>query len=623
MVRGLVAVAVLAGVVSSTACGATNDAPSDAGAADAGARDAAVDAAVDAALFEPAPAALPVFTPCPPGWREVPPDGPGEPATCEPWPASGRVAACPIGQAHFPGEPSCRAVGDPCPIGEWPEGLPATGSVLYVRAGATGGDGTQSLPFGTITEAIAVASPGGVIAIAKGRYAETARVNGALTLWGACAAETSIELPDMPVAFAIIVRGGAGQVDIRNLRLMGLAGTLLVFDGDVSVHGLVSEGARTSGVVVYDGAVDIEDLLVRTPAFSGVSMQSRGRAMVRRAVIEGSMQQALHAIGATLDAADIAIERPATSPDVDEVIRAWGGGSIRLERAVIEDADSAEVAAAESGSVELRDVIVRRNEASTRTTFDGATVLGASTMTLTRVRIEWPRGSGVFVGEMGSTASLTDVMIRDVRTAPEPPLGRGVSVEVGARLTAERVLVERAVEIGVFVGGDDTIADLTDVTIRDTRSTSDGLMGRGLQVQLGARVTGARVRIEAAREVGIVSAGTGASVMLGDVTIGPILERGCAPSSCAGLGGGIGAGVYLGGALVLDRFSVASSALAGLQVARDGQLDLHVGVVRDNPVGANVQTLGYDFARLSDRVAFVNNGVGLASEELPVPDLGL
>src|SRR3990170_1141316 len=42
--------------------------------------------------------------------------------------------------------------------------------------------------------------------------------------------------------------------------------------------------------------------------------------------------------------------------------------------------------------------------------------------------------------------------------------------------------------------------------------------------------------------------------------------------------------------------------------------------VSDNPVGANVQSDGYDFMRLSDCVAYPRNGTNLDPGSLPVPD---
>ena len=72
----------------------------------------------------PAPPELPlppVLTPCPPGWREVPPEDPTDPfdvAICDPWPEGG-PQDCADDEAHFPGEPGCARIGTECPAEDW------------------------------------------------------------------------------------------------------------------------------------------------------------------------------------------------------------------------------------------------------------------------------------------------------------------------------------------------------------------------------------------------------------------------------------------------------------------------------------------------------------------------
>src|SRR5262245_17734248 len=122
--------------------------------------------------FEPDPPAAPGFVPCPDGWREV--ADPGSPGlvTCDPWPESGPEDCTAPDEAHFPGEPGCRRVGTACPAGDWAEDIPGGSTVLYVRAGAAGGDGSLALPFGSVGAAVAAAPDDAVIAISKGTFNE-------------------------------------------------------------------------------------------------------------------------------------------------------------------------------------------------------------------------------------------------------------------------------------------------------------------------------------------------------------------------------------------------------------------------------------------------------------------
>jgi len=68
------------------------------------------------------------------------------------------------------------------------------------------------------------------------------------------------------------------------------------------------------------------------------------------------------------------------------------------------------------------------------------------------------------------------------------------------------------------------------------------------------------------------------------------------------------------------RFRVSASGVCGVQLARGGFIDLHDGEVSRNPVGANVQTVGFDVARLQDRVLYRDNEQTLDTAGLLVPE---
>lgn len=210
---------------------------------DAGESDGDADADAD---FE---VALPVLTPCPEGWEEVPPEVEGGVTTCDPWPGSSPVimTPCPEGwreveddgvvtcdpwpeggphecaedEAHFPGEPGCSLIGTPCPEGNWAEDLPDDQEILYVLAGApAGGDGTQASPFGSINEALDVAEEGTIVALSKGTFDEAVRLRNGITLWGACVAETAVACSTPSSETGTVTVGGRNTV-VRNLQIRG------------------------------------------------------------------------------------------------------------------------------------------------------------------------------------------------------------------------------------------------------------------------------------------------------------------------------------------------------------------------------------------------------------------
>jgi hypothetical protein len=93
------------------------------------------------------------------------------------------------------------------------------------------------------------------------------------------------------------------------------------------------------------------------------------------------------------------------------------------------------------------------------------------------------------------------------------------------------------------------------------------------------------------------------------------LARGCEAAS-----GGIGVGAY-GARIELRRFRIERSALAAGQIAADGCVALADGAIAHNPIGMNVQVVGFELAKiLDDGVEYRDNEANLASLELPVPE---
>ena len=209
----------------------------------------------------------------------------------------------------------------------------------------------------------------------------------------------------------------------------------------------------------------------------------------------------------------------------------------------------------------------------------------------------------------------------EIRRVGPATFNGGFGTGIGATdgdVALSRVLVSEAQAGGINMVGESTGA-FSDVQIRDVRGQENlGVFGRGLNVFRGANVRAERMRIERVRDVGIFV--DAATLDMADLVLETTEERLCASTSCSSSPAGIGLGVYEAGVATVERFDIAHSALAGLQIATGGDLQLRNGEVRDNPVGANIQVDGFDIARISDGVTYVDNGTNLDSERLPVPE---
>jgi hypothetical protein len=180
--------------------------------------------------------------------------------------------------------------------------------------------------------------------------------------------------------------------------------------------------------------------------------------------------------------------------------------------------------------------------------------------------------------------------------------------------------IVRTGDLAILLADDGTTATLTDVTVDDVTPAVGRIFGRCVHAQTGASVVIERAELTRCREVA-VTASSNASVTLRDATLSRILPIECETGdSCDAPSAGIGlVALPTGGRIDVERFEIAEAALTGVQVVPGGQLDMRDGVVRNSPVGVNIQADSYDLSRLTDRVVFLDNGTNFDGSSLPVP----
>jgi hypothetical protein len=212
------------------------------------------------------------------------------------------------------------------------------------------------------------------------------------------------------------------------------------------------------------------------------------------------------------------------------------------------------------------------------------------------------------IGVQGGTVSASDLTV--VGTEPSSAgFGRGISLETGSRADLSRVLVRDVHEVAILANG--TGAEVTgmDITIEDVAGLAE--VGRGLMVQAGATLAAERVAVHRVHDIGL-GALTDASAVANDIRIVDLRSQG--PYATA-------AGAYHGAMVALDRFRLENAATCGVHVAVDATMDLVDGEVRGCGIGACVQVEDYDLDRLAASTRFIDNGATLdASASLPVPD---
>jgi len=388
-----------------------------------------------AAPAPPEPPQSPILLPCPPGWREVVDTETGL-ETCDPWPEGGPQSCPGVDEAHFPGEAGCVRVGVACsPESDWAVDLPEPslfeGEILYVLAGAgEGGLGSREQPFGTIAEALELATPGVLVAIGKGTYDEALELQDEVTLHGACVAETLLTCTEPTEGSGTVTVRGQ-QVVLRNLRIGG-GGAGLVLAEDVAaearVEAVIVDEAEGAGIVVRSGGgLVAEDLVVRDTASSqtdqtggyGLIARLGARVDLRRAAFEQNRVVSLLVSdpGTVLTLEDVVV-RDTLSQQSDSL---WGmglnmsaGATATILRSAFERNKDAGVLAAEADTeLILEDVVVRETSSREADGFfgDGIYLLLGAAGTITRTLVERNCGAGVTIRQMGAQAVLADVVV--------------------------------------------------------------------------------------------------------------------------------------------------------------------------------------------------------------------
>ncbi len=192
--------------------------------------------------------------------------------------------------------------------------------------------------------------------------------------------------------------------------------------------------------------------------------------------------------------------------------------------------------------------------------------------------------------------------------------GRGLEVILEADVMLERARFENNAEVAMLVDLEARLTG-TDLVVRDTQPRLG--VGRALNIQGGSTFDGERMRITGSSEVGIFGVGSGTRISVSALHISGTLARDCPDESCLA---GAGVGIVVMDRAVLDTtdFLLAENELAGLQLA-DADVMWTDGVVRDHPIGVNIQLSDIDPSQLTDNVVYIGNGQNLDASELPLP----
>jgi len=404
---------------------------------------------------------------------------------------------------------------------------------------------------------------------------------------------------------------------------------LFVIDGQTSIRDSVIRDSARVGVFVQEAMVDAEGLSVHdidgggvVGTAAGLFVGSGARARFLKTVVEEVVRAGVVVQGL---GADVLLMDSVVRDGLTQGLSGNGGHPLEVRGASQVTVTRSRLESAESFGVALLD----GEGGGATTTFESVVVrcegLGVG-VGLESGRLDIRNGlvEGATIVGVRATgpveANIENVLIRDV--VPDPRnghTGRGLTAQLDAVVDVRSTLIERVHELGIFVA--DATATLTDVVVRDVESNGTEISGRALSVELGGTATLERVQLERSRDVGLMAMELGTTVTGRDVSVLQVRPQACAETSCTDRPFGHGVGAYFGASVTLESFEIRDASLCGLHLAERGAIDLLRGVVAGAQIGACVQVDGYDLGRLTNEVDYRANELTLESTRLPVPDI--
>jgi hypothetical protein len=538
------------------------------------------------------------------------------------------------------------------PVGDCDAPFPPANATIFVDAAFADAD-LGPTKFRTISLALATAPKGSVIAVNDGTYAEGIEPGSSVTVVGHCPAKVRFLGTGLQVwgVFAnkvkdIVVRGVTLEDHFEGARAQS-GGTLTITDS-------VIESPRFTGLIAYQpgSSIKVERVVVRnvkpqpginapvvsanadaggtielessvlaasyeagiTATNPGDETKTRSTIRVNRSIIRDTNPdlRSLAGVGlvvsgiatgeltesAIVDSRRIAVSAfdPAAQLDVKRsVLRhsiqdpsgelagaasIFDGAHATFEDVTMRDHAQAGVVARSKGAITMKRCVVENTQPGADGDFGmGAYADSGGTLAIESSAITGNTYYGVSVADAGSEGTLARVLVQDTKRDKKDGLGRGVNVEFGAKVTMDRVTLLRNGDESLFVRGETktgkrATAKATRLLVRDTVSRKDGSTGTGISIEMGALFDldiGAVVR---ARRAGIlVNDSLGEAGSQAEATFLHTIVRDTQAAGDAQSGKGIaieGAGVASAGKLTMRASSVIGSVQFGIVAANPG-----------------------------------------------------
>lgn len=394
------------------------------------------------------------------------------------------------------------------------------------------------------------------------------------------------------------------RLDLFQVRIHDVFFGVSVDGGDstrlqaVSLEDLAGEGlsfGQVSSLVTDDLRVD--------RAF-GSALSVRGSTWQGRGIWAREVANGIYLADATTaSVADVVLT------DLNGAgVYAESAATLRAERLRIERYGSAGLLFYQTpATVEVRDVLIRDGRGSIgRPNGRAIEVFQAGNAKVERGLFLRAAAQGVFVRGQQASVELYDVTVQQTQPGNDLGFGPGIYVSDGGVVNGARIDLYANRGHGLIMDTGRMTVD--DLLIRNTRPRSvDNGFGRGIELAGGARLESHRLKIVNSHSIGLYAFDGNTRAEVTDLAITGTSTSTCIGFSCnSGVSDGLVVG--LSGAIEVDRFAIYDNGLYGVRFVNDeSRLILKNGRISGQGTGAQIVSTTYDLRNLAEGVLFQDN----------------
>lgn len=416
---------------------------------------------------------------------------------------------CPAGFALQPAHGGCQAVvsATACtgatreafgqsgcvPVGDCGAAFPPADATLFVDARLTSTDATH---FKTIGAALTAAPAGAVIAVEQGTYLEGIWPKKAVTVVGRCPAQVKLDgsALGVPGVYSVGVQG----VTVRGVTLVGhFQGGRVQGGGTLTLEDVVIESPRLGGLIAWQGGslLTARRVVVRgtQPSGSsgsvGVNADESGQVVLEDVVVRDGTDAALVAGAPSAPASQLTLTRVIAADNRGIGIVAAGGRITGTSVLVARSGENALVADGSDSSIELTSAELSGTASRGSVTARGISVMDGAKVTLQSATVSQNDLIGA-VAELGASLIARDTTFEYGRPGSDGDFGVGVGVYGGGSAELTRCALMSNSYYGLDVEDPGTSVKVDHLAVVGTRPSGGGIFGRGINVELGATLTG-------------------------------------------------------------------------------------------------------------------------------------